>query len=217
MEPVKRWTKSFTEPMFLVMSLIMLGVVYLYADQPLALKIHELHIDQHYPIFNWITNLGKSFAAMVILTLLGFYYRYVHRNKLAELRIWFLWLTLLTTNGFCFGLKMLFGRARPSLLFSDQIFGFFGYHVSGMYHSFPSGHTTQVTTAVVSLSLLYPRQRCWFAMVGIMILATRVLLNRHYLSDVLATFMLVMLEFRLFLFILEEQCPLYLKKLSIKS
>jgi membrane-associated phospholipid phosphatase len=216
MRIVERWIQSLTHPVLLPVFLALIVGSYLWLDQPIAWTMHDLGVAKHFPVVNWITHIGKSIYWLVLLPLLALFFRHGRRVKQAEWRIWFLWASLVVTNGLCFGLKTLFGRARPELLFSDHIFGFFGFSMNHLYHSFPSGHTTQVAAAVLSLSLLYPKKRWIFLSIGVVILATRVLLTQHYLSDVLATVLLVAFEYKLFLYIVAQQCPLYWKKLGVK-
>lgn len=216
MRIVERWIHGVTHVCVVPIFLVLIVVSYLWWDQPIAWTMHDLGVTEHFPVLNWITQLGKSIYWLVLLPLLALFFRHGRRVKQSEWRIWFLWASLVVTNGLCFVLKTLLGRARPELLFSDHIFGFFGFQTNHLYHSFPSGHATQVTTAVLSLCLLYPKKRWIFLSIGIAILVTRVLLTQHYVSDVLATVLLVALEYKLFLYIVAQQCPLYWKKLGVK-
>ena len=215
MRPVERWVHTLTQPVTVMIYLFGVIGVYFLVDQPLASRIHSAGIDQHYPVLNAITLLGKSVIWLVVLPLIALYLHYSHKSKQLESRILFLWGALIIANVSCFVLKLLLGRARPELLFSDHTFGFFGFQLSELYHSFPSGHTSQVTALVLSLSLLYPKQRGYSLSLGVLILATRVLLTKHYLTDVLATVLLIFLEFRLIFYIVAQQCPFYWKKLGL--
>lgn len=216
MHEVERSIKFLTHPLVMIGCLALIIASYTLFDRPLALQIHALDLSNRYPILIWITQLGRSSLWLVIIPIVALYYRYVHRVKQTELRIWFLWGTLFITTGICTVLKNLLGRARPELLFTQDLFGFYGFQLDGMYHSFPSGHTTLATTAVISLALLFPRYRWSIFAVGVLVLATRILLTWHYLSDVLATLYMVVLEYRILLYIVTQQCPLYWKRLSVK-
>lgn len=215
MHAVKNWIAFLTHPLVMIVYLMLVVVCYIWIDQPLALYCHSHEFSNHYPILHWITQLGRSIIWLLILPLLMLYFRFIRRVKQTELRLQFLFCIVLAANAICFVLKNVFGRARPDLLFSEHLYGFFGYHRDHLYHSFPSGHTTQVTAVVLSLALLYPRQRGWFVLAGIVVVATRVLLTYHYLSDVLASTFLVVLEYKLLLYIVAQQCPLYWKRLRI--
>lgn len=215
MKAVERWVSFLTQPLVMIPYLTIVVACYLWVDQPLALHMHALKLSLHYPVLGWITQLGRSIIWLLILPALIIFFRYMRRVKQSELRLGFIFCVLIVANGISFVLKNLLGRARPDLLFSEHIFGFYGYNRDHFYHSFPSGHTTQVTAAVLSLALLFPRQRWLFLILGCVVVATRVLLTYHYLSDVLATAFLVVLEFKLLLYIVAKQCPLYWKRLGI--
>lgn len=215
MKVVERWISFLTHPMVMILYLAMIVACYFWADQPVALYVHSLKLSLHYPILNWITQLGRSIIWLLILPALILFFRYMRRDKQSELRFCFMFCVLVSATGICFILKNLLGRARPDLLFSQHLFGFFGFHRDHLYHSFPSGHTTQMTAVVLSLVLLYPRYRWILVSLGLVIVATRVLLTYHYLSDVLATAYLVVLEFKLLLYIVAQQCPLYWKRLRV--
>ena len=87
-------------------------------------------------------------------------------------------------------LKILFGRARPYLWLAgdDSGFGFFRY--SAKFASFPSGHTTTSFAAAVVFGMLWPRRKPWFLLAALVIAASRIVLDVHYLSDVIAGAML---------------------------
>lgn len=82
-------------------------------------------------------------------------------------------------------LKVLFGRARPKLLFRDDIYGFHGFKFGAVWNSFPSGHSTTVAAMTVALCLLAPRWRLAIIPLGTALVATRVITTAHYLSDAL--------------------------------
>jgi membrane-associated phospholipid phosphatase len=82
--------------------------------------------------------------------------------------------------------KRLIGRARP----------FVGGHVDPFlymppiwrpdYASMPSGHATTAFAAAVAVALLWPRLRIPMLVYAVLIAASRVVLDAHYLSDVIA-------------------------------
>lgn len=194
-------------------ALIVVGA-YLFVDQPLAWNLHALALDKQYPVLSWITALGESSVYLLALPLLALFFRTLHRSKQNELRIWFLWRMLLVTCSVTVILKYLLGRARPELLFHKDAFGFFGFHFKNHYHSFPSGHTTLVMTLILGLAWTYPRFQGLAIVIGAVILASRVLLTQHYLSDILGTIVLVIVEFHLLSLIVQRFCPLYWKRLK---
>jgi undecaprenyl-diphosphatase len=83
-------------------------------------------------------------------------------------------------------LKIVFGRARPYrwLAGDDSGFGFFRY--GAKFASFPSGHTTTSVAAALVLSAVFPRGRMVFLAAACLIALSRIILDVHYLSDVVA-------------------------------
>jgi undecaprenyl-diphosphatase len=83
-------------------------------------------------------------------------------------------------------LKIVFGRARPYLWLAgdDSGFGFFRY--SAKFASFPSGHTTTSFAAALAFGMVMPRHKLWFLLAALLIAASRIVLDVHYLSDVIA-------------------------------
>jgi membrane-associated phospholipid phosphatase len=83
-------------------------------------------------------------------------------------------------------LKVIFGRARPFLWLAGDDSGFQPFRFKSKFNSFPSGHTTTSFAAAVAFGSLFPRWRPAFAAGAIAIGASRVALDVHYLSDVVA-------------------------------
>jgi membrane-associated phospholipid phosphatase len=83
-------------------------------------------------------------------------------------------------------LKIIFGRARPYVWLAgdDSGFGFFRY--GSKFASFPSGHTTTSFAAALALSAVFPRGWSLFLLAALLIGISRIVLEAHYLSDVIA-------------------------------
>ena len=82
-------------------------------------------------------------------------------------------------------IKSFFGRARPTLL--DQgIYGFDWFEHSSHYLSFPSGHTNTIVAAMTILFFWFPKYRLFWLMTGVLVAFSRVILGKHYLSDIIA-------------------------------
>lgn len=82
-------------------------------------------------------------------------------------------------------LKFAVGRQRPHLspLFEADHFSPFNFHWH--WHSFPSGHAQVIFTVATLISLLWPRFRIALLTFAFAIAVTRVVLQQHFLSDVL--------------------------------
>ncbi len=85
-------------------------------------------------------------------------------------------------------IKPIAGRARPKLWFADHIYGFTGFGPHADYWSFPSGHSVTAGALVISLSVIVPRLTVVWSAGAILICASRILLDEHYFSDVIAGF-----------------------------
>ncbi|MGE0255041.1 MAG: phosphatase PAP2 family protein [Alphaproteobacteria bacterium] len=84
------------------------------------------------------------------------------------------------------GLKILIGRARPSVLVEQGIYGFDPFNMYARFHSFPSGHSVTMGALAIALALLLPAYRLWFFAAGVLLAATRMVVNAHFASDVAA-------------------------------
>jgi len=81
--------------------------------------------------------------------------------------------------------KVLFGRARPELYQTEDLFGFFWFKLGHGYASFPSGHATTAIAVWLAFALLFPKFRWLLIAIGILISMSRVILTQHYPSDVI--------------------------------
>jgi membrane-associated phospholipid phosphatase len=81
--------------------------------------------------------------------------------------------------------KEFFGRARPPLLFTKGVYGFFPLTGGDMHSSFPSGHTLRIFSSMTALGLVLHRLRVPAFALAAAVGASRVLALRHYPSDVL--------------------------------
>jgi membrane-associated phospholipid phosphatase len=83
-------------------------------------------------------------------------------------------------------LKILFGRARPYLWLEGDNSGFGFLRYSAKFASFPSGHTTTSFAAAIVLGMVLPRHKPWFLLAAALVGVSRIVLDVHYPSDVVA-------------------------------
>lgn len=83
-------------------------------------------------------------------------------------------------------LKWFFGRYRPEILFGQGRYGFAFFAQAYTQHSFPSGHTLRIFSAMTALSLLWPRARIPLLGVAVLVGVSRVVVTKHFPSDVVA-------------------------------
>jgi membrane-associated phospholipid phosphatase len=207
MQAFDKMLSFMLKPWVMVVSLGIVMLSYTYVDKDLALYMYSFKLRENLPILNWITFLGKPEIYLVILPVFAIICAYIFRRKTWAMKAWMLWLFVLYPSLIAFVLKSVFGRARPIVFFDNQDFGFFGWHMSRDYRSFPSGHTTTMAGLMVGLLILFPRYRYLFLPLGILVIASRILLTYHFMSDVLASFYLVVLELGLLLYIMRRKFP----------
>jgi len=90
-------------------------------------------------------------------------------------------------------LKFGFGRTWPETwihnnpsFIRDDVFGFFPLHGGAGWSSFPSGHMTAVMAVVAMAWQIWPRFALLWALVCVGAGAGLIILNLHFLSDVIA-------------------------------
>jgi lipid A 4'-phosphatase len=180
----------------LTVATAIVGVIsYATIDKPLAvaLETRSATVDA---VFQLITGFGKSGGWLVAAALIGIACRLAAPragNVATAQRL----TRIAGESAFVFGavalsgligdlLKPVFGRARPKLLFSDHLFGFTGLGAHADRWSFPSGHTITAASLAASLFLVYPRLWPLYAVAALLIAASRIVIDAHYLSDVVA-------------------------------
>lgn len=173
-------------------------ILFHYVDLPLSLYMREL--DKTNPdiinFFRAITDLAKakwhlllSFlgcatCAILLRTNIGDALRQRIAASINGLLAYFL---AIATSGIITNLfKDTLGRARPVLYDREGLYGFFPFHFDATYNSIPSGHAT---TAMALTAILYhfdrKRGALWIA-IGLLLTVSRVIVNAHYLSDIVA-------------------------------
>lgn len=187
------------KPWFAVVYVLLLIVSYYFVDKSLALYFHGLDSRKIWYVLNWITMLGKSTLSLVIFLFLACFARWVLKNPVLETRAWFVWACILIPNLLGKVLKITLGRARPDLLFSQDLYGFYWFKFTDAYWSCPSGHALTATGLAFGLSIIYPRLFYLFFLFALSIVATRVILYHHYLSDVMIGFYLATILAGLFM------------------
>lgn len=183
-----------TKPWVVFLVLASIVFSFFYVDQWIAQTVYGFHFKKITVLMKLITMLGVGALYSVGLVVAALYCRYRSHNKCFEIRLWILWLCVVVPNFICLILKTTLGRARPELLFSDNLYGFYGYHTSASYWSFPSGHTTTIMGFVFGLCALFPKHCVVFILTGLLVAVSRVFLIQHYLSDVLTASYLALIE-----------------------
>lgn len=138
-------------------------------------------------LLKWLTDAGlyAGYACFIALLVLGWWRRQ---------RLWFevarVWLAAQLIGGLVVVrvLKMWIAHPRPDAGADDLPVRLFGLTWNAAYNSFPSGHSADIATSAFCLCLLLARpwQRAYVLGFAAVIGLTRILLARHWASDVLA-------------------------------
>jgi membrane-associated phospholipid phosphatase len=188
MTQYEKMYNALRNPWVLLVYAILLVLAYFFADQPLALFFHHLQLRVTSHGLNVLTLFGKAILYLVFFTLAGLYFRYVNKQAIYEQGSWYLLGCVLIPNLFCFVFKIALSRARPDLLFTSHYYGFYWFKLKDIYWSFPSGHAITTAALASGLGVLFPRYFYAFLSIALLVTLSRVLLYRHYLSDVMLGF-----------------------------
>jgi membrane-associated phospholipid phosphatase len=181
-------------PKTILISFLLVILAYYYMDRELALWIYHHHLQEKLFFLKGLTLLGENILILGILISVALTFRLIKPQKLWEERAWFLCLCVFIPNLICLILKVFLGRARPELFLQEGIYGFFGLHSQSMYWSLPSGHTTTVMSLAFGLSVLFPKRTFTFIIIALCVVATRILLLKHFVSDVMTASFLSIIE-----------------------
>ena len=83
-------------------------------------------------------------------------------------------------------IKYIIGRPRPSEFFGSGAILFQHFSHSPRYASFPSGHSQTVWCGIATCILFFPRYRKLLIVFGILGCIGRIIMLRHYPSDIFA-------------------------------
>lgn len=159
-------------------------VSYAFIDQPLARYFQNASPTLH-AVFTQITRLGEGGVYLVPLGLLFLGALWRRRAALAW-RAGFVFAAIALPGLLADIVKPVFGRARPKLLFEQHLFGFTWSGPHADRWSFPSGHSVTVMALATALYAIYPRAWPAYAVLALAVMASRVIIDAHYLSDVIA-------------------------------
>ncbi len=212
MTPFEVYFKRMTKPWVLASFVALMALFFLYTDKPVALFCYDFKFGYFQPILEIITNLGKKTRALGILFVLAIIFRYILHRRQWEMRAWFLWLCTFVPSLIVLGLKVLFGRARPELFIHEKIYGFQWIKFERLYWSFPSGHTATMMGCMFGLCIVWPRYRWGFLGLGFLVMLSRILLYQHYVSDVLVSAYLALIEVGVLHWLLRRYAPQFMKE-----
>ncbi len=168
----------------LLATAVLCALAYACADVPAARYFFFRQHTFWHALGNWGSKLGESQWYLVPSALIALICW--HSRALLARRALFVFVSVAGTGIAVNLLKVGFGRLRPKLFFEDNLYGFHPFGAAMRDLSFPSGHATTAFALAVSLGYLFPRWRWLLYPLGAMIALSRVLVVRHWVSDVIA-------------------------------
>ena len=163
-------------------------------DRPIARLFHDGD-PTVVAVFQFITQFGLGKGYLIVSAVLFAGLRagaawvrdpaLARRLALNAYRTLFVFLVVAVSGIVADILKIVFGRARPKLLFPDDVYGFTWGAMQADHWSLPSGHATTVAALATAFSLLWPRGIPAYWLAALLVMASRIVLDQHYLSDVM--------------------------------
>ena len=175
----------------------------LFADRPVALAMETLPGWLRSPAGD-ITWLGKSLGWLLLSAALALFWAWRagraerngplwSRERKRAIAAVFLFATVAVAGIVTNLIKILIGRARPNPFLHEGIYGFHPWHLDADLRGFPSGHATTVFALAFALTMIQPRWRYPAFAFAIVIAATRVVINAHFLSDIVGGMVVALL------------------------
>jgi membrane-associated phospholipid phosphatase len=159
-------------------------ISYFVLDRRVALFFADIP-DPLMAVLSHVTEIGQStwYLAAGLIGVLVF--RFIHKRPGLYDAAMLMLLSVVVSGVATNILKLLIGRSRPYNLLRTGEYGFAPMKIDYAYNSFPSGHTATVVAVALSLSIAFPRLRMPLYGVGVIVACTRILMNHHFVSDVI--------------------------------
>lgn len=173
-------------PLALIFMSAFLILSYFYFDLPIAIYLRQFHGTHYYILFNWLTYLGATYTQIIFLVICFLIsLKSPPQSKLRSFVKYLLIAIIINVISYNF-FKILLGRARPYQFFQTGQYGFYFLQFQSCMWSFPSGHATMISGTMTALSQFWPRYQWIYLGLIILICVSRLVLQMHYLSDVMA-------------------------------
>ncbi len=173
-----------------------------------------------------ITELGDSlwyFLIIISLFLLSFiskkanlisFKTWAHIKSFSFFSFFYLILVGLVTQL----LKHIIGRPRPNHVDLNKTDGFNFFSTDASFHSFPSGHSSTIIAVALILTLLIPRLKIFFLIIGFIVALSRVVVEAHFATDIVAGALVAIIIYKFFSIFLETRYPsMSIQGLKIKK
>jgi len=172
---------------------VLVLLCYLFVDRPVAYYVHNQRFAD-YHVLRWLTYPPAILQAWVPVVLTALMVRRVWGPFCKWERVAVaVCLSLILAEQFKDALAYAFGRywpetwvnSNPSLI-RDGAYGFHPFYSGNAYRSFPSGHTARTLAVSSIIWMTYPRWRWVCGLVSMVVAASLVLIDYHFVGDVIA-------------------------------
>lgn len=146
-------------------------------------------------VFGVITHIGRSgyiFAFSALTVVIALWLRDQHQGErrvaygILGGRAFFVFAVCAVSGLASQIMKLPIGRARPFLYDQYGAYSFHPFVFDARFASFPSGHTITAFAIAVALGWLLPHRRILLYSVAVLVAISRMVLESHYLADVMA-------------------------------
>lgn len=183
----------FRASIALAIGAVLVVICYFFVDRPVAFYVHDHGLAQ-YRVFKWLTFPPPWVQAWSTLglTLLILRRAWGPFSK-CEKALFVALISLIVADQFRTSLGDVFGRYWPETWFNNNpsligtgTYGFHPFQHGDDIGSFPSGHSARIVGFAWVWWLAMPRLRPLLAFVCLPMLASLVLMNYHFVGDVVA-------------------------------
>jgi membrane-associated phospholipid phosphatase len=142
------------------------------------------------PLASWCSKIGEGWVVAVGCSSFAVLFLLLHRPQLAA-RIFFVGMVSLLTGLVADIFRVIFGRTRPLAHAPQGFYGFWqnGHWIAGKFEfsSFPSGHAATAAGLAAAAWLVHRGWGTFATIYALAVMWSRIALQCHHLSDVLAS------------------------------
>jgi len=160
---------------------------YLWLDRPIALWVHGATGNKRLPTALTDSQFSSiSFISACAFVICGLAAISGRRFSKPETTITMSVLSMVSTVLIKDQLKLIFGRTWPEMFINNGVYGFNYFHYGRPFESFPSGHAAVAAAALFIPLFLFSKLRTVMITCIVAIDIGLVMLNLHFLGDVIA-------------------------------
>ncbi len=171
-------------------------IAILFVDRPIALAMRSAAppIRQ---FFSYVTLFGNSTPYLILFGIIFILFYPASKSERWKdhagflrkyaLISFFIFVSIALSGILTDALKVIFARYRPVMLYNEGKYGFIFFRTSpAKVLSFPSGHANTIAAFMTALYLLKPRYGLIYLFIALMVIASRIIIGEHFVSDVVA-------------------------------